>query len=842
MTEPHPHTNTLLHTARALAQAGCSVVPTRNDGTKAPAAFWKTHQHTPATPDQLQTWFASGQFDGLGVITGTVSGNLEMLELEGRATTLLPELAQLLDDNGYGDLWRRLNTGYFEVTPSGGLHWLYRVTDAPARRNTKLARRPAAGGGVEVLIETRGEGGFTVTAPSAGRTHPTGQAWRLAAGTPATIPGITGAERDALYAIASLLDQMPAAEPAEHTPGSTPDGERDGTRPGDDYNTRATWDDILVPHGWTKAKRFSRGYGWTRPGKSPGLGISATTGTSDDGADRLYVFTTSTVFETERPYTKFGAYTLLEHGGDYTAAAKALAAKGFGHRGEPPRPASLDDLIAPTPRTNGANALAPSIQVEKQDTRPQLTVVEPATYSETDDGNALRLIDTHHHTIRYCPQRGSWLTWDGHRWTWDEAGHVRELARATARNLPTDDKQAERHRRNSLSRRGIEAMVALASSDPRAVVHLDHLDARPYQLNTPAGILDLRTATLTPPDPAALHTRSTTVAPDLHAEPTQWLRFLADTFAGDQPLTTYVQRLLGLSLIGTVLEQILPFGFGAGANGKTTLIGAVQRIVGIGDGGYSISAPAEMLLATQQQGHPTEIARLAGARLVVTSELEDGQRFAEARVKQLTGRDTISGRFMRQDWFSFTPTHTLWLLANHQPTVRAGGPAFWRRLRLLPFLHTVPPEARIADLEDRLVHDEGPAILGWIAQGAADYLTHGLAEPASVRAATDAYATDQDTVGRFVEECCQTGDLNAQHLRVKVAALRSAYETWCRTEGETPVSAKALTLELRSRFGVLSERDMSTRYYAGIRLDDLSSDASSDPSSDPSATDRWWSR
>jgi putative DNA primase/helicase len=213
-------------------------------------------------------------------------------------------------------------------------------------------------------------------------------------------------------------------------------------------------------------------------------------------------------------------------------------------------------------------------------------------------------------------------------------------------------------------------------------------------------------------------------------------------------------------------------------------------------------------------------------------------------VKNLTGRDTISGRFMRQDWFSFTPTHTLWLLANHQPVVRAGGPAFWRRLRLLPFLHTVPPEQRIADLEDQLVEREGPQILGWLARGAADYLAHGLVEPDSVQSATDAYATDQDTVGRFVTECCETGDPNSQVMRCRTPELRAAYETWCRTEGETPISAKALTLELRSRYGVQSERSMSSRYYAGIRLTDASSDDHTHPSSTRGrlSDDEFWGR
>lgn len=824
----------LLDEAQAYAAAGLSVVPVAVDGTKRPAVPWKPYTTIPATPEQLTTWFATDTYDGLGIICGAVSGHLEMLEIEGRAPELVPALGQALTDHGMQDLWQRICSGYLEKSPSGGMHWLYRV-DGTARGNTKLARRPIETGGVDVLIETRGEGGYTVAAPSAGRTHPTGRPWERLAGTPSTIPTLTVDERDALYAICGLFDQMPVPEPepAATSSPAEPGRASEGLRPGDDYNQRATWDEILTPRGWTKTRSFGRrGFGWVRPGKKPADGISATTGMSDDDADRLYVFSTSTEFESERPYSKFAAYTLLEHAGDYAAAAKALSAAGYGDPiPEPPRltlAASNHQVNAQSPDTGAVDGAT------VHQLRPG-----PTTYSLTDDGNALRLVDDYLDQIRYCPQRSQWLRWGGARWTWDEAEYVQELARTTARNLPTSTKADQAHRAKSLSARGVRAMMMLARSDERATIHLSALDARPFELNTPDGIVDLRTGTLNLPDPDALHTRSTSVAPQPGPAP-RWEKFLADTFAGDPALTTYVQRLVGVSLIGTVLEQLLPFPFGSGANGKTTLLGVVQRLVGIGDAGYAISAPADMLLATQNAGHPTEIARLSGARLVVTSELEDGQRFAEAKVKQLTGRDVISGRFMRQDWFSFQPTHTLWLLANHQPEVRAGGPAFWRRIALLPFLHTVPPEERDAHLEDRLVDEEGPQILAWLIQGAVDYLTDGLARPSSVDVATDAYARDQDTVARFVDDCCDVAAPGTQTYAIASSKLRTEYENWCRQEGENPVPAKTLTLQLRSRFDVQSVRTMNARMLDGIRLkphlnddDDASSDASSDRPSDP---------
>jgi putative DNA primase/helicase len=821
---------TLLDAALAWHHAGCSVIPVRTDGTKMPAVTWKAYQDQPASEAVVTEWFTSGRYDGIGIICGAVSGHLEMFEAEGRAVTdTLPAFRDAMRDNGHGDLWDRLNSGFLEQSPSGGLHWLYRVA-GEARRNLKLARRPATSAELEqdpadkvkVLLETRGEGGYVVVAPSAGRTHSTGGAWTFLVGTPATIPTLTVDERDALHAIASMFDTMPAAEPIQ--PAMSFGGSTGGTRPGDDFNQRAVWEDILT--GWTKVKHFGGNcYGWVRPGKNTRDGISATTGRND--GDNLYVFSSSTELDTERPYSKFSVYTMLEHNGDYSAAAKQLRADGYGTPPpEQPRPAA---------------AVAASEQVHHDEDPPvQLT------YSATEDGNALRLIDAHGEQLRYCPQRGSWLRWDGHRWRWDQAGHVNELARAIARSLPADDKPSTVHRQKSLSSNGLTSMIRIARTDPRIVVDLGQLDGQPYELNTPAGVVDLRTGKLRDPDPAALHTRSTSVAPDFDTIPTRWLQFLSETFAGDPALTTYVQRLLGLSLIGEALEAILPFGWGSGANGKSTLFNVAQDVAGKGDEGYSISAPAELLLSTTHRGHPTEIARLSGARLVVASELEAGERFAEARIKLLTGKDTLSGRFMGKDFFNFTPTHTIWLHANDKPDVRTGGPAFWRRLKVLDFVHVVPPAERINGLDEILVKAEGPAILAWIIAGAVQYLSDGLAEPDSVRTSTGAYEHDQDAIARFVEECCEVGDANAQHMNVRVAEVRTAYENWCHIEGEETVTAKALTTALKTRYGVQSNRTMSARFYAGIRLLDPSSDASSESGQDGldsgKGGDDWWQR
>ncbi len=846
---------TLLDTALTMRDACLSVVPVRADGTKAPAAFWKQYQDTPAPEPILREWFTAGAYDGLGVITGAVSGNLEMLEVEGRALDLVTPLAQLLTDSGFGDLWNRLCTGYLEQSPSGGWHWLYRVDgpDNVCRPNTKLARRPAttveldawkttetakaaeidsattrdirlakiaattANQIPQVLIETRGEGGFVVTAPSAGRTHPSGLPWVMLAGDPTTIPILTVDERDALYAACSTFDAMPPVNaPAPATRGNLAAVDA-GERPGDDYNTRATWEEILEPHGWTKGKRFGPDrQGWTRPGKDARDGISATTG------DNLYVFSSSTEFDTETPYSKFGAYALLEHGGDHAAAARTLRGAGYGR--EPSRPTTLtiDQTTPadPTPAVHGNLATA-----------PQLAVVNERTLLHSDDANALALIDRFGDVLRHCADRGRWYAWDGAVWAPcpRTAGPAREYAKRVARTLPERNDKDVSFKKKSLSAVGISAMLTQAASDERVAVDFDQLDAHPWELNTPGGIVDLATGQLLPSDPQRLHTRLTACTPDPDADRRPWLKFLDTTFGGDQALIDYMQRLVGYSAVGLVRDHVLPYCFGSGGNGKGVFLETCIRVLR----DYATTAPAGFLMAKTFQGHETELARLSGARMVLCSEVNDDDRFDEARVKLLTGGDSITARFMQQDHFTFSPTHQLWAMGNHQPGVRAGGPSFWRRLRLIPFLHQVDPAEVIDDLQGIFSTEHGPAVLSWIIEGAVAYHTGGLQAPESVLAATKGYARNQDTVTRFLEEMCHVG--GAPAVTTKVTVLRQAYETWCRETGDHPVSAKAFTQALQ-RHGVDSTRTSTARLYVGIALRVEASDNPSHLSFEPRVT------
>ena len=327
-TDPQPATSPL-HSALEFLLAGVNVVPVREDGSKAPAGSWKQAQTDMTTPEQLVTWATTAQ--GFGIITGKVSGNLEMLELEGRAVAagILDEARELAHKAEIGDIWDKLQNTYIEMTPSGGIHWLYRI-DGEVPGNTKLAQRPGVNDNPECWIETRGEGGFVVVAPSGGSVHPSGKPWvRLENKTPADIVTLTMRDRQELHDLFKLFDLMPVQEEIVRSiTTKAPDG---NLSPGDDYNARTSWDDLLIPQGWKKIMQMRSGeIQWTRPGKD--FGISATTGRTQ--SDNLYVFSTSTQFETDKPYSKWAVFTLLNFGSlsedAFRQSTKALRAQGYG--------------------------------------------------------------------------------------------------------------------------------------------------------------------------------------------------------------------------------------------------------------------------------------------------------------------------------------------------------------------------------------------------------------------------------------------------------------------------------------------------------------------------------
>ena len=318
--------NDILTTALRFASQGIVAVPVAPDGSKRPAIGWKEFQGRRPTTEELLGWFSDSTYQGLGVITGFVSGNLEMLEFEGRAVAqgLHLEARTAIDSAGLGDIWLRLVNGYMEMTPSGGIHFLYRV-EGKLPGNTKLASQAGDDGGC--LIETRSEGGFCITAPSGGNAHPSGKSWEIASGSIESIPTITANEREELFRILRTFDEVPHNDIVRQEVTKT---ELDVSQPGDDYSSKTTWIEILEPAGWSRVYTDRQGVTfWRRPGKKEG--ISASTGFGD--YDNFYVFTTSTTFEANKSYSKFAVYAHLHARDDFRLASQQLRSLGYGSQG-----------------------------------------------------------------------------------------------------------------------------------------------------------------------------------------------------------------------------------------------------------------------------------------------------------------------------------------------------------------------------------------------------------------------------------------------------------------------------------------------------------------------------
>jgi len=580
----------------------------------------------------------------------------------------------------------------------------------------------------------------------------------------------------------------------------------------DKFADSTTWADILGPAGWTLVASPDNATleAWQRPGGTHPVSAKVLA----DAPHALVVWSEDAGLPAGagQKLTKGRVYAHLHHHGDLSAASKGLS--GSATAAHPK--AVADSITATHPK-----AVADGITA----TDDGITATDDGV-TATDDGNALRLINEHGHNFRRVADMRRWFHWDGKRWAMDhEHRAIRAAARELARQLPEDSKEEKLFKRNSMSAIGISGAVRVAEVDRRISILAAELDARPHLLNTPTGVVDLRTAIVEPHNPDLLLTRITAYGVDLETPHPTWDRFLKETFGESQSdlvetdLVAYLQRLAGLALLGSIREHVLPFLHGVGANGKGVLTLVLQGLLGDADnGGYAVSAPDGFLMTGRDGAHPTEIARLRGARLVVCSEQTSGKRFDESKVKRLTGGDMLTGRFMRGDFFDFTPSHLMWVLSNHLPAVREGGPSFWRRVRLIPFRNVVPEDKREPDLHEQLLESEGPAILGWAVRGAVQVTTKGLADPNAVIKATKEYEVSEDTLASFIRDECLVG----KDWWCTVAELRSRYERHCHEMGAEPLTAKALGMRLTSEYPVTSGKaNRGLRVYRGINLTPL---------------------
>jgi putative DNA primase/helicase len=448
------------------------------------------------------------------------------------------------------------------------------------------------------------------------------------------------------------------------------------------------------------------------------------------------------------------------------------------------------------------------VQLVAAETGPGVRELGAAVVRETDTGNAARLVARHGAKLLYVDAWRRWLVFDGKRFCGDEHGAIYELAKETAEAIFVEAAAASSSEAQqrlakwalaSQSAHRVEAMVRLAKSDPEVAVTPGQLDAHPELFNVDNGTVDLRTGELRAHSRADRLTMLAPVAYRPDAQAPTFARFLA-TVTGDNPaLGAFLQRAVGYSMFGTASERVLFILHGGGQNGKTVFVETIRSLFG----DYARRTPTETLLRSRYGGENRGVARLKGARFVSASEAEEGQHLAAGLVKELTGGDTVTARFLYGEQFEFRPEFTLWLATNHRPLVSGDDQAIWDRIRLVPFAVHIADEQRDPGLTDKL-RAELEGILAWAVEGCLAWQRQGLALPEAVEAATGAYHQEMDTFADFLEARCVT----AADASATAAELYGAYTAWCNATGEHAVTQK--------RFGErLHDREFTKQKHAG---------------------------
>jgi putative DNA primase/helicase len=420
----------------------------------------------------------------------------------------------------------------------------------------------------------------------------------------------------------------------------------------------------------------------------------------------------------------------------------------------------------------------------------------------TEDALALRFSERHAHDLRYVALKNQWYRWDGTRWAPEQTLLAFDLARASCRADAAEYSNGKAPEK-VFTAKTFAAVQTLARADRRQAATVEQFDADPWMLTTEGETIDLRTGAGKSPDPRDYITKKTAcgIAP-LGTEHPLWTAFLNRITHNNHELIDFLKRYIGYCLTGDTSEHRFVFAFGTGANGKSTLVNIVAKIIA----DYATVADVGTFLAANHERHPTDIAKLHGARFVIAQETEKGRRWDEAKIKTMTGGDKMTARFMRQDFFDFTPTFKLFITGNNKPRLDNVDEAMRRRLLLLPFTVQIPPEERDPDLPAKLMA-EAPAILRWCINGCLEWQRIGLAPPAVVTDATTAYFDDQDTIKQWLEDCTTDGGPFAFTLTKQLFA---SWRQWCEERHLVAGSLEALSSTLQDR-GFTKKRDASGR-------------------------------
>ncbi len=430
-------------------------------------------------------------------------------------------------------------------------------------------------------------------------------------------------------------------------------------------------------------------------------------------------------------------------------------------------------------------------------------------------------IKAYSHRVRYCISWNKFLIWNGTCWQIDTRGRVEEMCvdfiHFMYRALRSiDDKQLriifEKHLVRSENYRRIQGMVGLLKMSKDIKVEDFEMDRDNYLFNTSTQTINLKTSRIRDATTKDLITKKSNFIFDKDAQCPTWNMFLQQIFNKDQDLIHFVQKAMGYSLSGDTSEQCLFILWGTGANGKSTFLNVLQQLFG----DYACCTGTDTFMKKSSE-HSNDIARLKGLRLVTTNEVEQGKPLSESLVKQITGEDELTARFLYGEYFSYKPTFKIFMATNHKPRIRGADNGIWRRIKMIPFTVTIPPEQRDKKLTEKLIA-ENSGILNWLLAGYVMWKKEGLTmEPDAVRNANEEYRMDMDVVGTFVNECL---DIDASmKWRLNNTLLYNTYMKWCTKNNERLQSQKWLTQRMVEK-GFKRMLSNGERLWLGLILKD----------------------
>ena len=435
----------------------------------------------------------------------------------------------------------------------------------------------------------------------------------------------------------------------------------------------------------------------------------------------------------------------------------------------------------------------------------------------TDSTNAYRMLVEHGKDIRFNAPWKKWLVWNGRKWELDDGYLIYDKSLKMIRNiyreiLKTSDYRdradIEKHAMQSESIRRRKAAVEGASWIPELNIKTEELDKDPFLLNVQNGTVDLRSGELVRHNQDDLITRIAEAEFDPDADCPMWKQFIREIMNYNTELIHFLQNAAGWSITGDTSEQTMFILFGSGANGKSTFLNTIMNLLG----DYSIATPTETFMKKSGDQISNDIARLRGTRFVTTTEAEHGRRISEPLIKQITGNDQMTARFLYGEFFNFTPTFKIFMATNHKPVIKGTDHGIWRRIKLIPFTTRIEEEKQDKHLEEKLMR-EASGILNWLIEGAIRWCREGLKTPNIIINATDEYRAEMDVIGNFIKERCMQGS----GMEIKARELFKCYQDWCGDHNEHAVSERFFGLRLKE-MGLDQNRNYDGRYWQGIQL------------------------